>query len=129
MKKSLLRNNPTSDEINDSDRDLVNEGSLQHIIKKNRKVEQQKSSPYINANFILGSTSELERLWSIAGDILSLNRKSMTTLLFEALLFLRVNNLHWGYAVVEAMSKVRSEKVKDKIDGDKDQHMFSADMQ
>ena len=108
----------------------MDEGSLQFIIKKDRKLEQQKSSQYINANFILGSASELERLWSIAGDILSLNRRSVTPLLFEALLSLRVNNSYWGQAtVVEAKKKVRSEKVKNKIDEDKDQDIFSADQQ
>ncbi len=51
------------------------------------------------ATFILGSAAEVERLWSVAKNVLKDNRKSMTPLLFEALLFLKVNNSYWGFGV------------------------------
>lgn len=54
----------------------------------------------MNFSFILGSVAEVERLWSIAGNILSNNRKKMSPLFFESLLFLKVNRNYWDLALV-----------------------------
>ncbi len=52
-------------------------------------------------------------------NILKNNRKSMTPLLFEVLLFLKVNNSYWGLELVcEAMKTARSAKVKARIEED-----------
>ncbi len=77
---------------------------------------------YVNCDFILGSAAEVERLWSVAKNILKDNRKSMTPLLFEALLFLKVNNSYWGLELVcEAVKTARSAKVKARIQEDAEQ--------
>ena len=56
---------------------------------KKRRVTRDNA--YINWNFILSSVTEIERLWSVASNILSDNRKILTPMLFEALLYLRIN--------------------------------------
>lgn len=62
-------------------------------------------------SFILGLTAELERIWSLAKNILSDNRKLMEPVVFEALLFLKVNRSYWDIeAVQEAMAKARNEE-------------------
>ncbi len=46
----------------------------------------------------------------------------MTPLLFEAVLFLKVNNSYWGLELVcEAMKTARSAKVKARIEEDAEQ--------
>jgi len=88
--------------------------------KKKRKLEA--TTKYMNCSFILGSVAEVERLWSIAKNILRDNRKSMTPIVFESLLFLKVNSKYWNQALVsEAMRACRSTKVEKQIQEDKQQ--------
>lgn len=63
-------------------------------------VHEQPSSRYINCDFVFGSCAEVERLWSIAGYILTDNRKHMAPQLFEALIFLRMNERLWDDEMV-----------------------------
>lgn len=44
--------------------------------KKRRRLDD--SDKYMNCSFILGSVAEVERLWSIAGNLLANNRKKMS---------------------------------------------------
>ena len=50
-----------------------------------------------NANFILGSVAEVERLWSTADRVLDGKRNRTTPLLFEAFLFLKYNKKYWDF--------------------------------
>ncbi len=70
------------------------------IFKKRRRFNKARHS-YINCNFILGTTAEIERLWSVAKNILSTNRKAMEPLLFEAILFLKTNHSYWDLDAVQ----------------------------
>ena len=76
-----------------------------------RPVEHAKPTQrYINCDFVLGSCAEVERLWSIAGNILTDNRKSMAPQLFEAILFLRMNKRLWGDDMVLKAVHIAKEK-------------------
>jgi hypothetical protein len=88
--------------------------NMAELIKK-RKQEQNddfcfkaarlSGSEYVDTRFIFGSAAEVERLWSIAKHVLTDHRQSMTPLLFEAILFLRINERFWGADTV-ALARV-----------------------
>ena len=44
---------------------------------------------------IIGSAAEVERLWSIARYFLTTSRTKMAPIVFEAILFLRMNRALW----------------------------------
>lgn len=84
---------------------------LKDISKDNVKKKEHQGD-YMNADFILGSVAEVERLWSLAKCALPCHRKSCTPMLTESLLFLKVNKNYWGQSLVcEAMKKRISDKV------------------
>lgn len=64
------------------------------ISNKKRKVDHSMKR-YIKTSFILGSTGEIGRVWSIAKYILPDNRKSIEALLLEDLLFLKASSTYW----------------------------------
>ena len=76
------------------------------------------SSPYINCDFILGSSAEVERMWSTASLILTLPRAGMYPITMEAILYLKYNRDWWGIVEVnEAMNmdntELREEFIED----------------
>lgn len=79
-------------------------------------VEQQSggasgpASPYVNCDFLYGSSAEVERLWSVAKYILIDPRKGITPQTFEALLFLKINKDYWNLElVVKAIAMARQQ--------------------
>lgn len=96
-----------------------NQMSLSDMIQERKKRRIEKAPRYRNCDFILGSAAEVERLWSISKHILCDNRKTLTPILFEALLFLKVNKSYWNLELVaKAMSCARSVKVQGKLNED-----------
>jgi hypothetical protein len=82
-----------------------------------RENEGQDESPYVNCNFIFGSTAEVERLWSISSYILTKQRRRMTPQLFESILFLRYNERFWDLdLVVQAMKEDRMEQYSQRVE-------------
>ncbi|KAI0559108.1 Ribonuclease H-like protein [Gracilaria domingensis] len=65
-----------------------------------RKKQKISDARYRDCSFILGSVAEMERLWSVADNILRNQRMSLTPLLFEAIIFLRVNARLWDVHLV-----------------------------
>ena len=63
--------------------------------RKAGELERREACPYKNVDFICGSAAEVERIWSICKYILTNIRSRMTPSLFEALVFLKVNNDYW----------------------------------
>ena len=58
-----------------------------------RKIEAiSREKKYIKCDFILGSTAEIERIWSIARALMAENQMAMNPLLLESLMFLKVNH-------------------------------------
>ena len=53
-------------------------------IKKRKAgvMDQDLSSPYRNCDFICGSAAEVERLWSVAKNVLTNNISCLTAVMF-----------------------------------------------
>lgn len=84
--------------------------------------KEQASGPYVNCNFIFGSAAQVEWLWSLAKYILTDQRQRMTPLLFESLLFLKVNRRFWdGALVIQAIAMAKSKRVQEKLDEETNQ--------
>ena len=88
-------------------------------------LESSTLSPYINVDFICGSAAEVERLWSIAKYILSNTRSRLTPNLFQALMFLKINQEYWDcrsvqQAYTEARKQAQSDRVKKMMEEDEE---------
>ena len=102
---SLLKN-PADDEPG---QEAPARPSISDRLREMTSGPKKSDSDYINANFILGSCAEVERLWSLAKFVLTDERSRMTPQLFEAILFLKVNKDWWGqFEVIEAMRMARA---------------------
>ena len=55
---------------------------------------------YGNCDFILRSAAEVERLWSVADHYLDGARNNATPVLFESLIFSRVNGEYWDEKLI-----------------------------
>lgn len=93
-------------------------------IMENKRRQIERTRRYENFNFVLVSVAEVERLWFTTKKILSGNRKCTTPILFETLVFLKVNKKYWDLPLVaEAMKVTRSVKVQQKLDEDAGQEL------
>ena len=94
-------------------------------VKKRLKMEEMESiqrDQYVNVHVVPGTSVNCERLFSLAKHILTDTRKNTCPLLFEALLFLRVNRDLWNsYSVGKAMGRTR-EREDLGIAGDDTEH-------
>ena len=81
---------------------------------------------YINADFILASTAEVERLWSLAKYIWTDTRKHMMPIVFESLLFLKVNRRFWDQDLVSrAIALARTARSEQRLSA----RMIEGDLQ
>ena len=90
-KVSMLRENV---EESASQSDSSSTVTMAERLLKKRKTEVTRNQ-YTNCDFILGSVAEVERLWSISKYVFRENRRSLTPQLFEAVMFLKVNQRFW----------------------------------
>ena len=86
-------------------------------------MESMNTSPYENVDYICASAAEVEQLCLIAKHILSNSRSRMTPNLFEALVFLKVNNEYWDCRMVQdtymqARKELRSTRVQGMVEED-----------
>lgn len=99
---------------------------MSDIIQRHKRQRREAQNPYMNLQFTLGSTAEIERLFSIAGGVLADNRQGMTPLLFESLLFLKVNRGYWNMrAAVTVMKNSTSTQVRERVGEDVEQQILS----
>lgn len=83
-----------------------------------RRKKSEKSKPtsfYIGCGFVLGSVAEVDRLLSIAGNVLRDNRLSMSPLIFESLIFLGINRGYWNQDLVSLSMALVKRKNVDKM--------------
>jgi hypothetical protein len=105
-----------------SDRNDIAPGSPDFESRVNMFLEKKEQvgkteSPYVNCNFVYGSTAEVERLWSTASYILRKQRRRMTPQLFESILFLRYNESLWDIDTVDkAMKEDRMQQHADRLE-------------
>ena len=103
-----------SEETNERNEQLSNMSVLEKIKIGKRKQREAMSieEEYMDADFILASTAIVERLWSLAGHILTDTRKQMTPIVFESLIFLKLNERFWDQELLvsKAVSMARTER-------------------
>jgi hypothetical protein len=80
-------------------------------VAKRLKIQMQAQVPrdqYINLDVIPGTSVNCERLFSVAKHILTDTRKNTSPLLFEALMFLKLNRNLWNHhSVGKAMGRTK----------------------
>ena len=86
-----------------------------HEVRENNVVEDHV------LDHVIGSVAEVERLWSIAKHILTERRAAKAPILFEAILFLRINRELWTeFTVIDAWNAVwaelKDERLKQKLE-------------
>ena len=83
---------------------------------KRRKVSTaKKESIYIDCSFIVVTSNTVERLFSTCKHVLTDSRKSMSPIMFEAIIFLKVNKNFWSVKMVaSAMQSQPKEPERDR---------------
>ena len=100
--------------------------SLADHLSQLRGGEKRKANQMNNAcdndsddncfDHIIGSAAEVEHLWSIARYILTTSRTKMAPIVFEAILFLRMNRALWDErTVMEALVAVRADQKDERL--------------
>ena len=86
--------------------------SKQPSLADNMKNCKQKDVlTYKNVDFVCGSAVEVEWVWSVCKHMLTNVRSKPTSILFEALVFLKAKDSFWGIATVqEACGNVMQEQ-------------------
>jgi hypothetical protein len=82
-----------------------------HRIKKMMDHMPERKSDYDPAlqHCVLGSAAEVERVWSMAGHVLTEHRASLSPLVFELIMYLKYNSRLWGLAEVVKANKNRKD--------------------
>eukprot|EP00171_Calliarthron_tuberculosum_P001364 IDg1364t1 len=106
--RCLRKESSTQDPLPSSRSSRQSEG-ISERLRKRQKLSASNDG-YIDTRFLLGSVAEVERLFSVAKNVLTENRRSMTPRLFEAIVFLRVNCRFWDASLVSrAVSMVATQ--------------------
>jgi len=87
-------NNTVAVEETDNNRNVRN---LSTALKK-RKAEQPETN--IDCDFILETAVDVERLWSLAKNLLTDKRRGMAAVMIQVILFLKENRNVWNYSMV-----------------------------
>ena len=92
---------------------------IQKRLEKRQKINNQDPK-YRDCDFILGSNAIFERVFSMAKNVLSENRRRMTPELFEAILFLKLNENLWDINLVSrAIAQAKSSRTNKRINNHK----------
>jgi hypothetical protein len=83
--------------------------------KRRRMMEEHgPKTKYINLRFLLSTSNVVERLFCLARLILTDQLKSMSPIVFEAMLYLQKNREYWSVIdVAQEMRKTPPEKNED----------------
>jgi hypothetical protein len=83
--------------------------------KRKRMMEEHgPKTKYVDLQFLLSTSNVVERLFSLARLILTDQRKSMSPIVFEAMLYLQKNREYWSVIdVAQAMRNTLPEKNDD----------------
>lgn len=84
---------------------------------KRRRLEEAPTQ-YMNSKFISATSSSVERCFSAARWILTCLRKRMSPILFEAILFLKLNRELWDLKLVSSAMRIRPKERYTKLDDD-----------
>ena len=87
---------------------------------------ESKYDPSVK-HVVLGSAAEVERLWSLAGKVLTKERSRTSPLIFECIMYLNYNRDLWGLEdMVEANRRRKSisKKIRAKLVADQERIDF-----
>ena len=88
-KTPVIRVEPTEESV----------GGRSKMTKLSRAVKKYKSeapATYVDCNFILATAVDVERLWSLAKNVLTDKRRGMATMMVQVILFLKENRELWN---------------------------------
>ena len=83
-------------------KDLLTEARAEQV---NARVSKSAYDPAIKA--VPGSAAAVEQLWSQASDVLTKKRSTMSSPIFECIMYLKYNRDLWGLADVVEANKSR----------------------
>ena len=92
-------------------------------LKRQRVEEKKECSKYINSRFLLPTSCEVERLFSMAKRVFCPRRRSLQPRTLEALLFLNQNRSLWNLALT---ALVVNEKDSEK-ENEEDEEEYEVD--
>ena len=69
---------------------------------------------YENANFLLASAADVERVWSVARYLLTTQKSRMSPKLFKCMMFLKYNVTYWSVETVRDAVPVLTKEMKEK---------------
>ena len=76
----------------------------QQLLKR-RRLSAEDSTQYIDCSFCVATSNTVERLFSACKHVLTDERKCMSPIMFEALIFLKVNKEFWDLPMVAKAMK------------------------
>ena len=90
-------------------------------VLKHQSLQSEKASGvYINNNFLLPTSNNVERLFSMAKQVFCPSRCSLQPRTLEALLFLNKNWLLWNHLLVAYVVNENASECEDNEHGDED---------
>ena len=100
------------------------------ICYKKKKKSEDSNSSYIDCTCISGTSNSCERLFSECKYVLQDHRRSLSPYMFECLMYLKKNSMHWDVKTVAAAMKKSQPSTERHILGDPDiyySHSSSSD--
>ena len=80
-----------------------------------KKRKSEAPAKYIDCNFILATAVGVERLWSLAKNVLTDGRRNMAPLMVQVILFLKENRELWNDELVfQSIAKVKKNDANDR---------------
>ena len=103
MKLSENVSSTSKTETNSTGKEYLKE-YYQNLFKR-RRLSAEVSNQYIDCSFCVATTNTVERLFSACKHVLTDGRKRMSPIMFEALVFLKVNKKFWDLPMVAKAMK------------------------
>ena len=94
------------------------EGSYYEQILKKQRLSEKESEQYMDCAFCVATSNTVERVFSACKHILTDERKCMSPIMFESLIFLKVNKNFWDCRMVAKAMKSEPKQTIDSGDWD-----------
>ena len=94
------------------------EGSYYEQILKKQRLSKKESEQYMDCAFCVATSNTVKRVFSACKHILTDERKCMSPIMFESLIFLKVNKNFWDCRMVAKAMKSEPKQTIDSGDWD-----------
>lgn len=101
LKKECTRTDNVCNDFNNS---------LDELISRKRRRNSKEHEQYIDCSFLVATSNTVERLFSQCKYVLTDQRKSMPPIIFEAIIFLKMNRDFWDVAMLASAMKTETPK-------------------